>query len=56
MVSLTKEELKSYQDAQLSYISRERTLKFTKDKNYRNIGYHCHYAGKYTGVAHSIFN
>ena len=27
--------------------------KFAKDKNYRKIRDHCHFAGKYRGAAHS---
>ena len=54
MLPLTKEEIKSYKDAKACYISGERILKFTKDKNYRNVRDHCHYTGKYKGVAYSI--
>ena len=35
MVLLIKEELKSYQDAKVSYICGKRMLKFTYDKNYQ---------------------
>ena len=57
MLSLTKEELKSHQDAKVSYIWGKRILKmFAKDKNYRKVRYHCHYTGKYRGAAHSNCN
>ena len=29
---------------------------FANDKNYRKVSYHCLYASKYRGTAHSIFN
>ena len=54
---LTKEELKSHQDAKVYYICGKLILKkFAKDKNYRIFRDHCHYAGKYRGAAHSICN
>ena len=56
MLSLTKEDLKSYQDAKVYYICRKRTLKNAKDINYRKFRNHCHYIGKYRGAAHSICN
>ena len=55
-VPLTKEELKSHQDAKVCYICGKRILKeFAKDKHYRKVRYG-HYAGKYKGAAHSICN
>ena len=54
MLPLTKEQIKSYKDAKACYISGKRILKFTKDKNYRNVRDHCHYTGKYKGAAYSI--
>ena len=59
MLPLTKEELKSYQDAKVCYICGKRILKKfakNKDKNYRKVRDHCHYTGKYRGAAHSICN
>ena len=54
---LTKEELKSHQDANVSYICGERIVKtFSKSINYRKVRDHCHYTGKYRGAAHSICN
>ena len=57
MLPLTKEELKSHEDAKLCYICGKRILKkFAKDKNYRKVRDHCHYTGKYRSAAHSICN
>ena len=54
MLTLTKEELKSHQDA---YICGKRFLKkFVNDKNYRKVRDHCHFTGKYRGTVHSICN
>ena len=54
---LTKEELKSHQDAKVYFICGKRFLKkFVNDKNYRKVRDHCHYTGKYRGAAHSICN
>ena len=57
MLLLTKEELKSHQDAKECYICGKRLLKkFAEDKNYRKVRDHCHYSDKYRGAAHSIRN
>ena len=57
MTLLTKEELKSHQDAKLCYICRKRILKkIAKNKNYQKVRYYCYYTGKYRGAAHSICN
>ena len=57
MLPLTKEELKSYQDAKVCYICGKRILKtFTKAKNYRKVRDHCHYTGKHRGATYSICN
>ena len=54
---LTKEELKSHQDAKVYFICGKRFLKkFVNDKDYRKVRDHCHYTGKYRGAAHSICN
>ena len=53
MLLLTKEELKSYQDAEVCYICGK---KFANDKNSRRVRDHCHFTGKYRGAAHSICN
>ena len=42
MLPLTKEELKSHEDANLCFICGKRFLKnFFNDKNYRNVIGHC---------------
>ena len=57
MLQLTKEELKSHQDAKQCYICGKRTLKkLSNSTNYRKVRDRCHYTGKYTGAAHSICN
>ena len=54
---LTKEELKSHQDAKVCCARVKKFLKkFANDKNYRKVKDHCHYTGKYRGAAHSICN
>ena len=48
MLPLTKEELKSHQDAKVWYICGKRTLKkLSKSITYQKVGDHCHYAGKF---------
>ena len=55
MLPLTKEELKSYQNAKVCYIcGRSFLKKFTNDKNYQKARDRCHYTGKYRGAAHNI--
>ena len=57
MLLLTKEKLKSYQDAKLCYICGKRILQhLAKSKNYWKVKDHCHYTGKCRGAAHSICN
>ena len=57
MLPLTKEELKSYQDAKVCYICGKRFLKkFSTDNTYWKARDHCHFTGKYRGAAHSICN
>ena len=57
MLPLTKEELKSYQDAKVCYICGKRILKkLSKNINYRKVRDHCHSTGKYRDAAHSICN
>ena len=56
MLPLTKEELKSYQEAKVCYISgKEYWKSLIKIKIIENSE-RCNYAGKYRGVAHSICN
>ena len=57
MLPLTKEELKSHQDAKVCYNYEKKILKkFNKDKNYQKIRDYCHSTAKYRGAAHSICN
>ena len=57
MLPLTKEELRSNQDAKLCCICGKKILKkFSKDINYEKVRDHCHYTGKYRNAAHSICN
>ena len=57
MLPLTKEELKSHQDAKLYYICGKRILKkLSKSINYWKVRDHYYYTGKYRGAAHSICN
>ena len=54
---LTKEKLKSHQDANVCYICGKRILKkLSKNLNYQKVRDHCHYKGKYRGIPHSICN
>ena len=57
MFPSTKGELKSQQDAKVCYICGKRILKqLSESLDYWKCRDHCHYTGKYTGVAHSICN
>ena len=56
MPLLTKEELKSSQDAKVCYICWKRILNNAEDKNYRKDRNHWHYTGKYRAAVHSICN
>ena len=57
MLPLTKEKLKSHQEAKVCYIYGKRILqKLTKNKNYQKIRDNCYYAGKYRRTVHSICN
>ena len=57
MLPLTRKEFKSPEDAERCYICGIKFFKkFFRDNNYRKVGDHCHYTGKYRGAAHSICN
>ena len=57
MLPLTKEVLKSHQDAKVCYICRKRIFKkLSKSINYEKVRDHCNYTGKYKGTAHSNCN
>ena len=46
MKLLTKEQQKSYESAKICYICKEKLEdKYAKDKKYRKVRDHCHYAG-----------
>ena len=55
-ILLTKEKLKSHQDAKACYICGKRILKkFSKSTNYQKRD-HCHCTGKYRSTTHSTCN
>ena len=57
MNSLTNEQQKLYQNAKIYYICIEKFEdKHAKDKKYRKVRDHCHYAWEYTSAANSISN
>ena len=57
MTLLTKEKHKSYGNAKICYIYKEKfENKYLKDKKYREARDHCHYTGEYRDAAHSICN
>ena len=57
MKLLTKEQQRSYKNAKICYICKEKfESKLFKDKKYCKVRDHCHYTGKYRGTAHSICN
>ena len=46
VLPLTKEELKSHQDAKVCFVAEKRILKkFSKIINYQKVRDHCHYTG-----------
>ena len=57
MEFLTKEQQKSYENAKICYISKEKfENNYLKDKKYCKVRYHFPYTGEYRGAAHSICN
>ena len=58
MKLLINEQQKSYQNAKICYIWKEKFEdKLPKDKKkYRKVWDHCHYTGAYRCAAHSICN
>ena len=52
MKSLTNELQKSYENAKIYYVCKE---KF-EDENYCTVRDHCYFTGEYRGAAHSICN
>ena len=57
MKLLTKEQQESYENAKVCYICEEKIeYKYLKHQKHCKVRDHCHYAEKYRGAAHSIFN
>ena len=57
MKLLTKEQQKSYENAKICYICKEKfENKSLEDKKYSKVGDHCHYAEIYRGASDSICN
>ena len=57
MLSLTKEELKLYQNAKACYICGKGFLKmFTNNKKYRKVRDPCHFTGNVTNEIHVVFH
>ena len=54
MKLLTKEQQESCENAKTCYVCEEELKnKYLKDKKYRKIRDHCHYAEQYRGAAHN---
>ena len=57
MLPLTKEDLKSHQDAKVCYVCGKRILKkLSESINYQKVRDHCHFTSKYRGAAHGNCN
>ena len=56
MLPLTKEELKSHQDAKVCYICGKRILKMISESMNHYKVIILHYIGKYIGAVHNIYN
>ena len=60
MIPLTDEENQLYEIQKVCCISKKIFSTDKKNKNvfklYRKLRDHCHYTGKFRGVAHSIYN
>ena len=53
---LIKEQQQSYENDKICYVRKEKfENEYLKDKKYRKVRDHCHYAGKYRGAAHYLF-
>ena len=57
MLQLTKEELRSHQDAKVCYNCGKRILKkLSKTTNYRKVRDHCHYAYSFSNLKFNVSN
>ena len=57
MKLLTKEQLESYENAKICYISKETFgNKYVKDKKYCKVRDNCHYTWEYRGTVSSTCN
>ena len=57
MKLLTKEQQKSYENANICYLCKQVfENKYLKDKKHRKVRNHGHYTGKYRSATHSICN
>ena len=59
MITLTKEENKSYKEQEKCHICKEKFCMDKDDENYKNkrkVKDYCHYTGKFRGAAHSKCN
>ena len=52
MIPLTNKEIKSYEKQRVCHICKKKFY----DKNNKKVRDHCHYTGKFRGVAHSECN
>ena len=53
MELLTKEQQKSFENAKICHIYKEKVEdKYAKDKKYYKVRDHCYYADKYRGAAY----
>ena len=57
MKLLPNEQQESYENANISYISKEKYEdKYLKGKKYPRVRDHCHYIEEYRGAVHSVCN
>ena len=56
MIPLTNEERKLHRKQKVCYICKKRFSTDDNNKKYHKVRDHCHYNGKYRGVAHDICN
>ena len=56
MIPLTDKENKSYQMQKRCYIRKKEFSTDDDNKKYHKVRDHCHYTGKFRGVAHSLCN